>query len=226
MRPGGRSSRAGDGGRAVRVLHQGDAGAADRVGQGAVLSRLRLPGGRPVRLAPVRKATFRSGHQARGRRPLPLARNPFQDASTLRRRRRHARGDRERAGPPRERPLDVRHRRRGEDRDRCVHLAPRQRRRPRRHLLGQAARAVDAQPGRRSTGPGRLPWHGGRDHGSRGQGNVPRRGVPPTRGGGRDVPDRSVGDAHHGEGPDPGTVGAGRVADHRARRQARTPSSR
>ena len=52
-------------------------------------------------------------------------------------------------------PEPVRRRRLRQDRDRRLHLAAAARRGPRRDLLGAAARALDAQPGRDPAGPRR-----------------------------------------------------------------------
>ena len=168
----------------------------------------------------------RSGSPAGRRRALPGARDPGDHAAPF------AVADPARVIPVNElvsvdaSAEPVRHRRLRQDRHRRLRLAARQRRRPRRDLLGPAARPVDAQPRRGPARPGRLHRHGRRHRGGRGGGGVAGRPVPPARGGRRDAADRPGRGADHGEDADARPVGAGPVAQHRERRPARPRARR
>ena len=133
---------------------------------------------------------------------------------------------RQRAGGPRRGAVAVRRRRVGQDRDRRVLLAAGERRRPRRDLLGAAARPVDDQPRGRAAGPAGVAADGRRPAPVGGGRVVARRLLPAARGRRSDAPpgpDRAPDD---GQGAHPGAARARRGAQHRARRPARSPAAR
>ena len=143
------------------------------------------------------------------RTPPPFARR----GRCARRRRQRPRQDRGSA-------LAVRDRRRGQDRDRRVHLAAAQRCRPGRDLLGAATRARGCStvrwcsPTRRSSSGWRPTSWRPRPR------RVARRPVPPDGGRRRDAAHRPVRDADDGQGADARPVGARPAPDDRPRRPA------
>ena len=160
----GRPARAGDRAGDLRLLRAGAARADARVGQGRASTRAASTSATAgsCRASPGERYEVPRAVPHR-RRPLPRPRDPGGDAAAVRGRRRRARDPGQRPGPARRaRRAQYVDRRLGQDRDRRLHLAARQRRRPRRDLLGAAARSVDAQPGRGPARPGRLPRHGRR----------------------------------------------------------------
>ena len=93
---------------------------------------------------------------------------------------------------------------------------------PGRDLLGPSARPLDAQPCRGPAGPGRVHRHGRRHRRVCCQCGLPRRPVPPARGGRGDAARRPGRGAHDGPDADVGPVGARPAAQHRERRPARS----
>ena len=89
---------------------------------------------------------------------------------------------------------------------------------PRRDLLGEAARSVDAQPGRGPAGSGRVPRHGRRHDAGGGGGDVAGGSVPPAGGCRHHGAHRPLGHADDGEDAHAGHLGARPTAHHRARR--------
>ena len=123
-------------------------------------------------------------------------------------------------------PEPVRRRGVGQDRDGCLHLAAGPRGRPRRDLLGAAARPVDAQPGADPARPRHLPRHG-RRHDARGNGGGIDAGpVPPAGGRRHHAAHRPRGHADHGQGAHPRDLGARAAAQHRATSSVAATSSR
>ena len=146
-----------------------------RVGEGRAVHRLRVRRRPAVRLAGLRAAVRGAGALPGRRRALPRPGHPGRHAAAVRGRRRCAGDPGQRPRPDRRGAQPVRRRRVGQDRDRRLRLAARARRRPRRDLLGPAARPVDAQPCGGPAGPGGVPRHGRRHDAGGDASDLPRR---------------------------------------------------
>ena len=220
---GGRAARARGPADHLRLLRAGAGRADGRPGTRRVLSRLRLRGRSHLRLARLRRALRSARPVPSRRRPLPRARHPGGDAAEVRGSRRRARRSGQRPSRLGGDDQPVRRRGLGQDRDGRLRLAAGPRRRPRRDLLGAAARPLDAEPVTDPAGPGHLPGHGGRDDAPGGRGQVAAGALRAAGGRRHHAADRPIGDPDDGQGADPGDVGARPAAQHRARRPARPP---
>ena len=177
---------------------------------------LRVPGRGLVRLPPDRRALpGRAGLQGR-RRPLPRPRDPRDHRGAVRRRRRGPAAAGQRAAETGGGAGRVRRRGVGEDGDRRLRLAARERRRPGLDLLGPPPRPLDARPRGCPARPRRVHRDGGRHDGGGTGGLLSGGPLPAYGGGGRDAPHRPLGEADDGEDPDPRPLGARPPAQHRA----------